>query len=184
MLRGLAWILWLALLGCALPASVPESPVAQAAEAPAWPDRPQGETHEATLVLVVDGDTIRVRMDGRDHPVRYIGIDTPETLPDQPPEPYGLAASDANRRLLREGSLVLERDVSETDRFGRLLRYVWVVDDVGTYTLLNRELLLGGFARVTTHPPDVRYVEEFLAAERQARAAERGLWGSRRGSTP
>ncbi len=151
--------------------------MAHSAEAPAPPDRPQGETQEATLVLVVDGDTIRVRVDGREHPVRYIGIDTPETLPGQPPEPYGLAATDANRRLVQEGSLVLERDISETDRFGRLLRYVWVVDDAGTYTLVNRELLLDGFAQVTTHPPDVRYVDEFLAAERQARAAERGLWG-------
>ena len=127
----------------------------------------------------MDGDTIRVRIGGLQQLVRYIGIDTPETLPDLPPEPFGLEATAVNRSLLNGGSLVLERDVSETDRFGRLLRYVWVRSDAGRYTLVNRELLLLGFAQVTTHPPDVRYADELLAAERQARDAGRGLWGRR-----
>jgi micrococcal nuclease len=127
----------------------------------------------ARVVEVIDGDTIRVEVAGKLYTVRYIGIDTPETRhPEKGIEPFGPEAAQKNKELV-EGKLVrLEKDVSETDRYGRLLRYVWLGD-----TLVNEELVKLGFARVSTFPPDVKYAERFLAAEQEARSAGRGLWG-------
>ncbi|MDP9483168.1 MAG: thermonuclease family protein [Chloroflexota bacterium] len=129
------------------------------------------------MVRVVDGDTIVVRLGGQDRRLRYIGIDTPETVkPDSPIEWLGREASEANRALVEGRTVVLERDVSETDRFGRLLRYVWLADG-GHWTLVQLELVYRGFAQIETDPPDVRYAERFGAAQRSARDAGMGLWG-------
>ena len=160
----------------------PTATVAPSPEVPGAPDRPTGPTERATLTWVVDGDTIRVLVGGREERVRYIGIDTPEPYPRSAatPQPFALAATEANRRLLAGGDLVLEKDVSERDRYGRLLRHVWIERD-GAWTLLNLRLVADGFARVTTYPPDVKYVDALLAAQRTAREDGRGLWGE---STP
>ncbi len=142
-----------------------------------WPARPQGTTESATLVRVVDGDTIRAALGGVEHRIRYIGIDTPESVdPGTPVEAFSLEAADLNRQLLQGGDLVLEIDVSEVDRYGRLLRYVWVRNPSGECTFVNLELVLAGYAQVATHPPDVRYVDVYLAAQRDAREAGRGSW--------
>jgi micrococcal nuclease len=131
-----------------------------------------------TLVRVVDGDTIRALVDGVEERVRYIGMDTPEPRPDGPatPEPYAAAAIEANARVLAGGRLVLEVDVSERDRYGRLLRHAWVERD-GTWILVGLALVAEGLAQVSTYPPDVKYVDAFVAAQRAAREAGRGLWG-------
>ena len=114
---------------------------------------------------------------GVEERVRYIGIDTPELNSTTPatPDPYAEVATDANARLLAGGRIVLERDVSERDRFGRLLRDVWVVRE-GAWTFVNLALVAGGYAQVSTYPPDVRYVDVLLAAQRAAREEGRGLW--------
>ena len=88
----------------------------------------------------------------------------------------GREASDANRRLVEGKHVVLEKDVSETDRYGRMLRYVWIADG-GAWLLVSLELLRRGLAQVSTYPPDVKYVDLYLAAQREAREAGRGLWG-------
>jgi micrococcal nuclease len=167
--------------GCGAPATTPAGPSsATLAPIPGTPQRPTGPTGEATLLRVVDGDTIRVLLDGVEESVRYIGIDTPEPNPASAatPEPFADEATTANRLLVEGGGrLVLERDVSERDRYGRLLRNVWV-DDGGRWTLVNLALVADGFARVTTYPPDVRYVEVLVAAQRAAREAGRGIWGA------
>jgi micrococcal nuclease len=139
-----------------------------------------GATEVAEVIRVVDGDTIVVDRGFGEERVRYIGMDTPETVdPSSPVEWMGAEASEANKRLLRGGEVILERDVSETDRYGRLLRYVWVRDDdrPGGLLLVNLALLARGFAQVSTYPPDVRYVEMYLEAQETARSEERGLWG-------
>lgn len=124
---------------------------------------------------VIDGDTIEVSLGGELYSVRYIGIDTPETHSGV--EWMGPEASRANARLVADRKVFLEKDVSETDRYGRLLRYVWLKND-GGWLLVNAELLRLGFAQVSTYPPDVQYVDElYLAAERQAQNQNRGLWG-------
>jgi len=131
-----------------------------------------GEMVEARIVRVVDGDTIEVEIGGREYTVRYIGINTPETkAPNRPVEPYGPEASAANEALVAGKVVYLAKDVSETDRYGRLLRYVWV-DGI----MVNEELVRRGYARASTYPPDVKNAERFLALEREAREAGRGLW--------
>jgi micrococcal nuclease len=128
-------------------------------------------------VRVVDGDTIRVQIGGQEFPLRYIGIDTPETVhPSKPVEFMGKEASDANRRLVEGRMVVLEKDVSDADRYGRLLRYVWLADGAG-WLLVNHELVRLGFAQASTYPPDVKYTDRFLDAQRSARDGGRGLWG-------
>ncbi|HET7737242.1 MAG TPA: thermonuclease family protein [Tepidiformaceae bacterium] len=123
---------------------------------------------------VVDGDTLVVLIDGDTDRVRLTGIDTPETVaPDQPVEPYGLEASALTRTLLEDGWVCLERDISDRDRFDRLLRYGWLEDG----RMLNEELLRAGLANVVTFPPDVKYHEtRLLPAQDEARAASRGIW--------
>lgn len=115
------------------------------------PDLP---LQEAQVINVVDGDTINVLINGAEFRVRYILVDTPETKhPDKGVEPFGPEADQANRQLV-EGKVVhLEKDVSETDRYGRLLRYVYVDGK-----MVNEELLCLGLAQVATFPPDVRAV--------------------------
>jgi micrococcal nuclease len=122
----------------------------------------------ARLVRVVDGDTIVVEIDGVEERLRYIGVDTAE--PDELPD-TAQRATEANTALLGDGWLQLEHDVSERDRFGRLLRYVWVDGH-----MVNEELVRQGEAVVSTFPPDVKYVERFLAAQDEAQAAGLGVW--------
>ena len=105
-------------------------------------------------------------------------MDTPESVkPDTPVEPMAKEASAANSKLVAGRSVVLERDVSETDRFGRLLRNVWVEHD-GTLVMAGLELVREGLAQVTTFPPDVKYVDDLLAAQAAARDDGLGLWAA------
>jgi endonuclease YncB( thermonuclease family) len=145
---------------------------------------PSGETEVATLLRVVDGDTIRVMLNGEDTPVRYIGIDTPE--PDDPdPDQRALAdaATAANAALLEGHELILERDVSDVDTFGRILRYVWI-DDGGDLTLVNRELVRRGFATASSYPPDVAHDGVLAEAQEEARRAGAGMWAPESTAAP
>lgn len=127
---------------------------------------------EAYCTRVVDGDTIVVDIDGKEYKVRYIGIDTPETVhPSKPVGYFGKEASAKNKELALNKKVQLEKDITDKDKYGRLLRYVYV-DDI----MVNEELVRLGYATAYTYPPDVKYVYKFLQAEREARAAKRGLW--------
>lgn len=157
--------------------ATPDSTAASPPPAVGESFRPTGPTETAQVVRVVDGDTIIVRLAGRDQRLRYIGMDTPETVkPGSPVEWMGPEAGKANGALVAGRTVVLEKDVSETDRFGRLLRYVWLVDG-DRWTLVDLELIVRGFAQVETDPPDVKYADRFVAALRTAREAQVGLWG-------
>jgi micrococcal nuclease len=135
----------------------------------------------ATVTRVIDGDTIEVASRGESFDVRLIGIDTPETVhPTEPVECYGLAASrfttrmlDPDRALGDRQDVRLEFDVEPLDRYGRTLAYVWLGEE-----LFNETLVARGFAQVSTYPPNVKYVDRFIAAQRDARSHERGLWGA------
>lgn len=143
---------------------------------PVLGQEPTGPVEVGAVVRVIDGDTIDVEVDGQVLRVRYIGIDTPET--NSGIEWMGPEATEANSALVEGQQVTLEWDVSETDQFDRLLRYVWIQRG-GSWLLVNRELLLLGFAQVTTVPPDVKYVDAiFLPAQEEARRAGRGLWGT------
>ena len=137
-----------------------------------------GSTESARVVRVVDGDTIIVELDGREERLRYIGVDAPESVrPETPVECYGLEASDENKRLVEGREVELERDTSNRDRFDRLLRYVFVVED-GERIFVNEALVANGFAHSSTFPPDVKYQDVLRAAQREARDEGRGLWGA------
>jgi micrococcal nuclease len=126
----------------------------------------------ALVTRAIDGDTVEVHLDGREFDVRLIGIDTPETVaPGQPVECGGRAASRFTERNLEGRKVELEFEAERLDQFGRTFAYVWVGD-----TLFNEVLVANGFAKVTTFPPNVKYVDRFLAAQRSARAANLGLW--------
>jgi micrococcal nuclease len=112
---------------------------------------------------VIDGDTITIAGGDR---VRYIGIDTPEK-----DEPFYLEAWQANHELVEGKAVRLERDVSETDKYGRLLRYVWVDG-----TMVNAELVRRGLAEAKAYPPDTKYQSYLEQAEAEARQAGRGMW--------
>jgi micrococcal nuclease len=134
------------------------------------------QPRRATVLRVVDGDTILVRLDGRRERVRYIGIDTPESVAEQgAPECYGRAAAAENRRLVAGRTVTLATDAEERDRFGRLLAYVRRAPD-GLF--VNAELVRHGFASTLRIAPNVRYAGRFASLERDARRAGRGLWGA------
>jgi micrococcal nuclease len=115
-----------------------------------------GETGRVTDVI--DGDTIDVMLDGEVLRVRYVGVNTPER-----DETCYSEAVEANRALVENQTVRLVKDVSETDRYGRLLRYVYVGD-----TFVNQQLVAEGFAEVVLYEPDERYYEDFLRFESNA----------------
>lgn len=129
------------------------------------------------VVRVIDGDTIEIEGEER---LRYIGIDTPETVdPRKPVQCFGVEASNKNKELI-EGKMVrLEKDITNRDKYNRLLRYVWVDD-----TLINLELVKRGFAYSYSYPPDIKYQDLFVQAQQEARDAKRGLWDSCPAVTP
>lgn len=126
------------------------------------------------VIQVIDGDTIEIE---RGQLVRYTGIDTPETVdPRRPVGCFGKEAAEENKKLVENKSVVLTKDVSETDKYQRLLRYVYVMLDNGQVLFVNDHLVRQGFAKVSTYPPDVKFTEQLLEAEREAREGNRGLW--------
>lgn len=130
-------------------------------------------TLEGLVDRVIDGDTIKVRIGNKAETVRYIGVDTPETVhPTRGIEPYGIEASNFNKKLVEGKAVRLEFDVERRDRYGRLLAYVYV-----DTLFINAELLRQGYAQLMTVPPNVRHVDLFVRLQREAREAKRGLWG-------
>ncbi len=151
---------WLALmlLACTFgfdPSAPPSQPVTPGTA-------PGGET--GRVVQVIDGDTIDVDLNGQVFRVRYVGVNTPER-----DETCYRPAVDANRLLVEGKTVRLVRDVSDTDRFGRLLRYVYVGD-----LLVNRALVEQGYAEVVLYEPDRAQYDLFRRLEQEARAAGRG----------
>jgi len=122
-------------------------------------------TNTISVTIVIDGDTVVISSGEK---VRYIGIDTPEVFPE---EAFGQEATKANRELVLGKSVRLEKDISETDKYDRLLRYVWVDD-----TMVNVELVRRGLAVAKAYPPDTKYQALLEAAESEAKLAGRGMW--------
>lgn len=121
------------------------------------------------VVRVIDGDTIEIEGNKK---VRYIGISTPELKdPRKPVGCFAQEAADENKKLVEGKEVSIQKDVSEVDKYKRLLRYVWVGD-----TFINDYLVRQGFAQVSTFPPDVKYQQQFLEAQKEAQENKRGLW--------
>jgi micrococcal nuclease len=128
----------------------------------------------AYVLRAVDGDTIEARVDGRREYVRYIGVDTPETVkPDTPVQCYGERASHFDRRLVEHRSVRLVLGAEPRDAYGRLLAYAHVGD-----RFVNAILVRRGLARTLAIAPNDRYAPLFERLETRAARAGRGLWGA------
>ncbi|MGH2785049.1 MAG: thermonuclease family protein [Actinomycetota bacterium] len=155
--------------------------VACAAGAGPGDDR-AGSTIHAVVERVVDGDTAWFTLDdGTSEKVRFIGVDTPESTNEH--EPFGKEAAAYTTGVLTVGRAVeLATDVDRRDRYGRLLAYVWFAPPANggeaeaREQMLNAMLVRDGWATVLTVPPNVAYVDLFVALQLEARVAQRGLW--------
>ncbi|MCI8468521.1 MAG: hypothetical protein HFJ75_03335 [Eggerthellaceae bacterium] len=166
------------------------SPAAGGGQAPATSATAQPGLEHATVVRVVDGDTLVVSVGGRDERVRLIGIDCPESVAPEEERntPEGDEASAHTKGLVGAGDVVwLERDASDTDRYDRLLRYVWLEqpddpddpDEIAT-KMLNGILVRDGYARAKRYGQDTAHAEALEALGREASRAGRGVsaaWG-------
>ncbi|HKC05195.1 MAG TPA: thermonuclease family protein [Patescibacteria group bacterium] len=119
----------------------------------------------AKVTRVIDGDTIVVDTGQK---IRYIGVNTPET---ETLECYATEAGEINKNLVLEKVVRLEKDVSETDKYGRLLRYVYVDNH-----FVNDELVKEGAAKIETVSPDIKYKKLFLESQNYAKENNLGLW--------
>ncbi len=132
----------------------------------------------AKVTRVFDGDTIEIDTGQR---VRYIGMNTPEVYfpndPKKPAECFAVEAMRKNKELV-EGKMVrLEKDVSETDKYKRLLRFVYLENPATTSAIfVNDFLVREGYARIDTVPPDIKFSAQFLQAQSEANENKRGLW--------
>lgn len=155
-------LILLSLLACTFTYGFEPATTVPGGITPGGGSSPSGE--QGTVVSVIDGDTIDVMLNGDTVRVRYVGVNTPER--DEPC--YGDARR-ANADLVDGKLVTLVKDVSEEDRFGRLLRYIYVGD-----VFVNQRLVEQGYAEVVSYPPDNAHFNEFRQLEQQASAANRG----------
>lgn len=146
-------------------------------------NKPAQAPVSATVVRVVDGDTVELTFaDGRTEKLRMIGVDTPETVhPTIGEEPGGREASDFTKARLTGQTVLVEFDVEQRDQYGRLLGYVYTAEGA----MFNATLVDQGYARLATYPPNVRYVNVFVAVQQGARGSSNDQpdsWNSQSGS--
>jgi len=124
------------------------------------------QSEKGYVTRVIDGDTIEVSIDGTNYAVRYIGIDAPEL-----DQPFGYEAYQANQSLVEGKEVSLTRNLSETDVYGRLLRYV-----ITSKHFVNKALVENGYAYAKSYPPDVICDRSLKEAERMAQSSGKGIW--------
>lgn len=134
-------------------------------------DPPHIQKQTVKVTRVIDGDTIEIETGAR---VRYIGINAPETVnPKREVQCFGKEATAKNRELVEGKEVRLEKDISETDKSGRLLRYVYL-DNM----MVNEWLVAEGYAYASSFPPDIKYQDLLQQAQARAQVEKKGLWGS------
>ncbi len=179
-------LLTVLLIGCssptgATPTTITSTPTAAASKATPKPGTTPAPTvgvapgpnrQEARVARVIDGDTIELANGQR---VRYIGVNTPEMNDSRATvRAWAEKGKEKNRELVEGKTVTLERDVSESDQYGRLLRYVYV-----NGLMVNSELVKLGYAYAVSYPPDVKQQSLFSQLANEAQAAGRGLWAER-----
>lgn len=164
----------LIIVGAILTQSRASPPAQDRTQSTAVPSSPKAKAN-AKVTEVVDGDTIVVNFGRRSEHVRFIGVDTPETVdPKRPKGCFGDEASAFTKSLLpRRTEVRLELDTEPRDRFGRLLAYVYRSHDA---VFINAELARAGYATTLTMPPNITYADEFRSLVATARQENRGLW--------
>lgn len=178
MLRKEKWVLLIAVLlaavivlsGCGSASAGADDPFAQSIRS-RYPELKDRKITVTEVKRVVDGDTFETKEGDK---VRLIGVNTPETVkPNSPVEKYGKEASDFTKGKLTKKKVYMFADAGDKDKYGRLLRYVWVD---GEPVMFNEVLVRDGYANTMTVPPNVMFQKRFLQLEREARAAKKGLW--------
>ncbi|MBX6395079.1 MAG: thermonuclease family protein [Alicyclobacillaceae bacterium] len=152
------------------------SPAPAPSPSPANSQQPQSTQQKfimAHVAKVVDGDTMEVTYDGKHDTIRLLLIDTPEThKPDTPVEPFGPEAADFAAKTLADKDVKLELDGPERDKYGRLLCYLWIGDQ-----LFNKMQIEKGYARVAyVYNPPYKHYDELVAAEQKAKQDKVGIW--------
>lgn len=138
------------------------------------------------VIRVVDGDTAVIRVKNQDQKVRFIGMDTPEYNPKRDiSEPWGKEATEFTRSLLENKIVYLEKDASDTDKYGRWLRYIWLnppenpnhpsYEEIKN-KMVNGILVRNGYARAKEYKPDVKYTSIMRDIEKEAKIEKIGLW--------
>ena len=137
----------------------------------------------AVIVRAVDGDTAVVKVDGQEKRVRFLGVDTPETVhPNKPVQFYGKEASNFTKESLNGRRVWLEYDSNPQDWYGRHLAYIWlknpatINESTMRESMFNAKLLLGGYAKVMIIKPNKRYETEFKKFQEEAKRARLGVW--------
>lgn len=146
-------------------------------------------SNKTIVAYVVDGDTIAVQMKGELEKIRLIGIDTPESRRNKRATrqaerserdiktimEFGQRAKQALQTLLPKGTeLKVEYDIEKRDRYGRLLAYVYLKNNI----MVNEEMIAQGYAQLLTYPPNIKHTERFTRALRRSQKEGRGLWAS------
>ena len=144
-------------------------------------DDSEDSMQETTLLSCVDGDTIKVSIDGTETTVRLIGIDAPESVnPDESKNnEYGEKASEYTKKMLENiNTLYLTYDVSKTDTYGRTLAYAWISNNTNdpANEMLNAILVKNGYANDTVYLPNNKYSDLFMSLRKTARENNTGLW--------
>ncbi len=156
-------------LRCPVAAAVAAVALLTLAVSEGWPGPAPEESY--LVARVIDGDTVELENGER---VRYIGIDTPETVhPEKPVQCFGPEASHRNKELVEGRRVRLERDMTDRDKYGRLLRYVYV-----SGVMVNAALVEGGYAYSYYYAPDTRHYEKLVKVEQEAKGQGRGLWAA------
>ena len=125
------------------------------------------------VLKVVDGDTIKIKYNNKIERLRFIGIDTPESVsPDKSKNcEEGKIASNFTKNYLEGKVIQIELDVQQRDKYGRLLAYVYINNQ-----MYNEILLEQGYAKIATFPPNVKYVNDFTELQKEARNNKKGFW--------
>ena len=139
---------------------------------------------KAKVKYAVDGDTIWVDIDGKDEKVRFVGVNTPEVAKDgNPAEFMAEEAKDFTNKTLENKEIYLEKDISDRDKYDRLLRYIWLEEPVGNPSLsdikkntLNGILVKEGLAYANYYKPDIKYQEFLKELEKSAQENKLGIW--------
>ncbi|MDM5316919.1 thermonuclease family protein [Fictibacillus sp. b24] len=132
-----------------------------------------GDRIAVKVVDVVDGDTIKVQVGGKTETVRFLLVDTPESVhPSKPVQPFSKEASNYTQELINSAKVELELGIGERDKYGRLLAYVYADGQSVQESLLEK-----GLARVAyVFEPNTKYVDEYESIQKQAQKDGVGIW--------
>ncbi|MFO3718126.1 thermonuclease family protein [Anaerococcus sp. ENR1011] len=148
--------------------------------------KPDPNYEVGIVVRVVDGDTAVIKINNENQKVRFVGMDTPEYNPKRDiSEPWGKEATEFTKNLLENQIVYLEKDTSDTDKYGRWLRYIWLnppenpnhpsYEEIKNQ-MVNGILVRNGYARAKEYKPDVKYTGIMRDIEQEAKIEKIGLW--------